>query len=550
MDLINYDFESAMEQGFKTLFNTAGIDLHIADDVDDDLPDENVRLDLSVGSVISDEHLKDSTIYDNYGGALEIEIQSPRVDYQVAKKRFNPIDISGASAAYSLRNLSSSYTGSVVEVRRSSDGALRSFTAAEVTDGTLVAWVNEDVISYTSDFSAGNDGWLNFSQGALTSNIDGIGGLDDNLRFTQGIDQGILYNNNLFDLGSEYTISVDYYFPSSNTNTPTAIDFRFGSSVIETVATPVEDTWNNWSVSGALSHSAQLQIRPADLATGDLFYIRNVVITETTADGTVSKWYDQSGNANDATQVTTTAQPKIVSGGSLVAGGIDFDGVDDFFALDLGADLAQPNSIFMVHESDTTNYLLNEFLDVSGTPRTLLDQAGPSYRMFAGISDNSGLDIVANQKALVGAFYDSTSSFLSKDGAVSSTFDVGTDGIDSRSNIGKSQTRCYDGKMDEFIIYNSDQSANRLQYEYDIANYYGIEIGIDTYKGERLFNSRHTELVATARKAIEEIDAAVLATNWPGALSPTKIKPTGTERDNDAEHRVTKLSYDLQFRIT
>jgi len=79
MDLINYDFESKLEQGFKTLFNTAGIDLYIADDVDGDLPDENVRLDLSVGGVISDEHLKDSTIYDNYGGALEIEIQTPRV---------------------------------------------------------------------------------------------------------------------------------------------------------------------------------------------------------------------------------------------------------------------------------------------------------------------------------------------------------------------------------------------------------------------------------------------------------------------------------------
>ena len=49
-----------------------------------------------------------------------------------------PLDTAGAAAAaYSLRNLSSSYTGSVVEVRRSSDGAVRSFTAAEVTDGTL-----------------------------------------------------------------------------------------------------------------------------------------------------------------------------------------------------------------------------------------------------------------------------------------------------------------------------------------------------------------------------------------------------------------------------
>jgi|TARA_R110000744_G_scaffold301140_1_gene410255 hypothetical protein len=79
MDIENYDFESKLEQGFKTLFNTNGINLHIAEDVDGDLPDENVRLDLSVGGVNSNEHLKDSTIYDNYSGALEIEIQTPRV---------------------------------------------------------------------------------------------------------------------------------------------------------------------------------------------------------------------------------------------------------------------------------------------------------------------------------------------------------------------------------------------------------------------------------------------------------------------------------------
>ena len=63
------------------------------------------------------------------------------------------------------------------------------------------------------------------------------------------------------------------------------------------------------------------------------------------------------------------------------------------------------------------------------------------------------------------------------------------------------------------------------------------------------FKSRHAELVAITRKTLEEIDAAVLSTNWPNALSPTKIKPTGTERENDAEHRMTRLSYELQFRI-
>lgn len=64
------------------------------------------------------------------------------------------------------------------------------------------------------------------------------------------------------------------------------------------------------------------------------------------------------------------------------------------------------------------------------------------------------------------------------------------------------------------------------------------------------FSSRHVELVAVSRKVLEEIDASILSTNWPSALSPTKIKPTGTERENDEEHRATLLSYELQFRLT
>jgi len=46
----------------------------------------------------------------------------------------------GAAAAYSLRNLSRSYAGPVVTVRRSSDDAEADFTSAEVADGTLAAF--------------------------------------------------------------------------------------------------------------------------------------------------------------------------------------------------------------------------------------------------------------------------------------------------------------------------------------------------------------------------------------------------------------------------
>ena len=49
-----------------------------------------------------------------------------------------PLDTSSsASAAYSLRNLSSSYSGSVVRVRRDSDNTEQDFNAEEITDGTL-----------------------------------------------------------------------------------------------------------------------------------------------------------------------------------------------------------------------------------------------------------------------------------------------------------------------------------------------------------------------------------------------------------------------------
>jgi hypothetical protein len=72
-------------------------------------------------------------------------------------------------------------------------------------------------------------------------------------------------------------------------------------------------------------------------------------------DGFVSTWYDQSGNANDATQATTTAQPKIVDAGALVTSGIDFDGVDD--SLDFIGALGVGNNVTIytvLTENDAT----------------------------------------------------------------------------------------------------------------------------------------------------------------------------------------------------
>jgi len=80
MDLEKYDFESALEQGFKSLFDANGLTLRIADDVDEgELPDECVRLEIDTGGPNSNEHLNAENVYDNYTGTIEVSIKSNRV---------------------------------------------------------------------------------------------------------------------------------------------------------------------------------------------------------------------------------------------------------------------------------------------------------------------------------------------------------------------------------------------------------------------------------------------------------------------------------------
>jgi hypothetical protein len=75
-------------------------------------------------------------------------------------------------------------------------------------------------------------------------------------------------------------------------------------------------------------------------------------------DGFVSKWYDQSGNSNHATQDTGDSQPKIVTSGSLntVNGkpSIKWDGVDDFMVASISGfkDITNLSSFHVVTPVD------------------------------------------------------------------------------------------------------------------------------------------------------------------------------------------------------
>jgi hypothetical protein len=248
------------------------------------------------------------------------------------------------AAAYSLRNLSTTYTGNVVDVRRSSDDAVESFTAAEVSDGTLEAWVG-----------AGND-------------------------------------------------------------------------------------------------------------------------------GRVSKWYDQSGNDNHAVQTTPAKQPTIVEDGSLVTGGIDFDGVDDVLILSSfsGGSISQPFSMFVTAKSDVLDD--NQKI-VSGDDSIFIGTSSSfdgRYNLRGGGTIITG-DIISDDSyhLLTGLFNTTDELFL--DGTLEISGDSGSSSL-TNLYIGEQDNgfNQFDGIIGELIIYDSDQSDNRTAIEANIGETYGIT-GIPAY---------------------------------------------------------------------
>ena len=216
----------------------------------------------------------------------------------------------------------------------------------------------------------------------------------------------------------------------------------------------------------------------------------DITLAAFSRDGTVSTWYDQSGNTNDAVQTDAAKQPKIVENGSVLedsAGNpeIDFDGTSHRFDIDFGSNLPQPNSIFMVHQSDSVLEADNEFFDEKDTTgqRTLLDVstvgAENRYRMRAKTSLSSTNIQVTTDKNLVSAIYNGSNSSMSLNGdSFNFTNTVGSDSIARLSSIGFSEGtgNYYDGTMQEFIIYNSDQSTKRRAIEENIANHYDITL--------------------------------------------------------------------------
>ena len=356
-----------------------------------------------------------------------------------------------SNAAYSLRSLGTrqatlAATGDTVartdgkfvaQVRRNVDGNLKSFTADEVTDGTLLSFVNE---SFTS---------------SLPLDVQGSAAAAYSLR----------------------KVKSDYTGP--------AVRIRRTSDDIDAdVAFDTNDTVSN--------NSIVTEVLSGNQSTLQAF------ISGTNA--AVATWYDQSGSSKNATQTTDANQPLIASGGSLLTDGVKFSLGTNLKLSGTGLDIfknTQHAQVFYVIKINDTSTALTGFFEAQNNAsqsRFLLRNSnatagrvslggrrldGDSFSSFQSDSGHS------NEKVLLTAFvnYSDTDAFIFQNGTqIGSDTSFLTAGAtsDTRSTniaIGRaSSNNTAEFDAEELIIFNTDQTNKRRAIEESIATNYGITL--------------------------------------------------------------------------
>ena len=256
--------------------------------------------------------------------------------------------------------------------------------------------------------------------------------------------------------------------------------------------------------------------RASDNATQDIGFVDDeldVASLETFCSGTdgfVTTWFDQSGNGNDAAQTTASAQPKVVSSGSVILKNgkpsIEFDGVNDGFVINNSTDsfnflhngsssavaivcsLIENDQNFAIianngRTTSKTGYSLQfEDRNITNDDKSLKSSATNSILGQFVFNNQTANNIIDNDTQFIvidlidgdnSTAADRSELYIDggvaiKNSTLSDTPAV-TDATDDMLIFNKLQ-----GTLTELLIFDGDQSSNRTGIEDNINDYYNI----------------------------------------------------------------------------
>jgi hypothetical protein len=211
--------------------------------------------------------------------------------------------------------------------------------------------------------------------------------------------------------------------------------------------------------------------------------LESITVTQLTADGHVTTWYDQGGT-NHAAQATASSQPKIVDGGVLVTEGglaaldinktaLDLSSTISFsdlswFTVTKKADNGAQDSI--IFDGGSASSYGGDDVDSIGNPTLQSSRIGLSL----GNTSASGGEV--NQHL---SYYNRNGSNASGglNGEIKTEATVAT-GAFVLSKFFKYSSASvaynYVGKAQEIVLFNTDQSTNRTGIEKNINDTYTI----------------------------------------------------------------------------
>lgn len=143
-------------------------------------------------------------------------------------------------------------------------------------------------VVYSSDFSSGTDGWVNGNGlSSVTGNIDSIDSRDNNLKLTINSSNEQHYAQKTISItsGKKYRISLDTYYPSTNSDVD---GFRIsGINSEQQYHSQTANQWNNHNYEFVaigttlnLSLASGASIIFQDTGGDDVLYIRNINVVE------------------------------------------------------------------------------------------------------------------------------------------------------------------------------------------------------------------------------------------------------------------------------
>ena len=236
---------------------------------------------------------------------------------------------------------------------------------------------------------------------------------------------------------------------------------------------------------GAYAGSS-IRVRRTDLteadigfnALGDLDTLALLNFTGTGAldNGFVTTWYDQSGNAINATQTTALNQPQIVSAGSVLTNGgkpcLQFDNTNDSLITTLT--INRPYSIyaqFLQFANLATNRILNStstnsLITSSRVSNTVYTGANVVASAYASINQNVIVSLIESTTSTTKFFYNLNNIAI----ASPASANWGILAFGSTSAFPEPAN----GQIKETIVWATDQSSNNTGIQNNMNAYYGI----------------------------------------------------------------------------